>query len=619
MSGLYGDDSADFVDLSVAGDLTISSIPTGSYMQVDQDGVVNGMLNLTPGLNDTYDLGSSLLKWRNLFVSTLITLTGATIVGSLIPNALTYDIGSALSSWRDAYFSGTITASTLVVSTVTIATLSLGTLTMTAALNQIRIRPGGTGNSLYLTATNPAADRTLTLRDPGGNADITYSTDFDQLAQLRTNGNPTFDALTVTSLAVNSGAITILRLMLQATGDQIRLRPGGGANHSLYLTCGSPAGADRRLTLRDPGADTDITYASDFDQLTQLRTTGVPTFAALRVADSTFGLSVPFANNVQLTFSSSGYIRFDRSINDMKLRAAQITMDASEVYLNNSTWEPTNTAGVTLGSGAKRFYYIYCTVLDCLANMRANSITSDTGLYNGIDVPGWKGDYDNKINQDVRTSASPTFTALTAGASTLASANISGTLSAGASTLASANISGTLSAGASTLAGTTVSSLTCSGTLSAGASTLTSANISGTLSFITASSGIMLPGASPTQTIFNNNAYEATVLTIISGITGTSGNFTCYLSRCGHCVTFTFPTMQGTSNAGNFITSALPEGYRPPIQHYHITIGQNNGVNIDVGALVNTGGTIQWFQSPSGVNFTAGTCGPLAGSFSWTV
>jgi len=582
MSGLYGDDSADFVDLSVAGDLTISSIPTGSYMQVDQDGVVNGMLNLTPGLNDTYDLGSSLLKWRNLFVSTLITLTGATIVGSLIPNALTYDIGSALSSWRDAYFSGTITASTLVVSTVTIATLSLGTLTMTAALNQIRIRPGGTGNSLYLTATNPAADRTLTLRDPGGNADITYSTDFDQLAQLRTNGNPTFDALTVTSLAVNSGAITILRLMLQATGDQIRLRPGGGANHSLYLTCGSPAGADRRLTLRDPGADTDITYASDFDQLTQLRTTGVPTFAALRVADSTFGLSVPFANNVQLTFSSSGYIRFDRSINDMKLRAAQITMDASEVYLNNSTWEPTNTAGVTLGSGAKRFYYIYCTVLDCLANMHANSITSDTGLYNGIDVPGWKGDYDNKINQDVRTSASPTFTALTAGASTLASANISGTLSAGASTL-------------------------------------TSANISGTLSFITASSGIMLPGASPTQTIFNNNAYEATVLTITSGITGTSGNFTCYLSRCGHCVTFTFPTMQGTSNAGNFITSALPAGYRPPIQHYHITIGQNNGVNIDVGALVNTGGTIQWFQSPSGVNFTAGTCGPLAGSFSWTV
>lgn len=70
---------------------------------------------------------------------------------------------------------------------------------LTGASNQLVIQPGGAGNSLTLTAANPAsASRTLTLPDPGGNDSVVYLA----LNQTLTNKTLTSPTLTTPSLGV---------------------------------------------------------------------------------------------------------------------------------------------------------------------------------------------------------------------------------------------------------------------------------------------------------------------------------------------------------------------------------------------------------------------------------
>lgn len=55
-----------------------------------------------------------------------------------------------------------------------ITTSTVSNAVFTASSNQIQILPGGTGHYIYLTATNPSANRTITIGDPGGNDSLCY-------------------------------------------------------------------------------------------------------------------------------------------------------------------------------------------------------------------------------------------------------------------------------------------------------------------------------------------------------------------------------------------------------------------------------------------------------------
>lgn len=118
-----------------------------------------------------------------------------------------------IGSTGNAPVAGTI-ASTAHQTTVTagVGTLTIGTAqnidttstptfasqTLNAASNQLLLQPGGSGNSFQFTCTNPVANRTITLPDPGASANLVLTQGTQTLA-----GATTFSAATTFTAATN--------------------------------------------------------------------------------------------------------------------------------------------------------------------------------------------------------------------------------------------------------------------------------------------------------------------------------------------------------------------------------------------------------------------------------
>jgi len=63
--------------------------------------------NLLPDATDTYDLGSSVKKWKDLYLSGAIKALEAGVAVHLLPNATaTYDLGSSSKKWSNLYVNG---------------------------------------------------------------------------------------------------------------------------------------------------------------------------------------------------------------------------------------------------------------------------------------------------------------------------------------------------------------------------------------------------------------------------------------------------------------------------------------------------------------------------------
>jgi hypothetical protein len=95
------------LNLSNVGSSIVSSVSNtydlGSDVRSWRDLYISGGIsgNVTPLISNTFNLGSPTYTWKNIYVSGEVT-------GNLIPSAnVTYDLGTSSNRWRDLYLSGT--------------------------------------------------------------------------------------------------------------------------------------------------------------------------------------------------------------------------------------------------------------------------------------------------------------------------------------------------------------------------------------------------------------------------------------------------------------------------------------------------------------------------------
>lgn len=92
-------------NLDVAGDATLGNASADAI-------ILNGRINsdAVPFSNNTYDLGSSLLSWTEIFASSTVHAGGVTSTGNINPFASnTYDLGSTSLIWKNL-FVGSVSA-----------------------------------------------------------------------------------------------------------------------------------------------------------------------------------------------------------------------------------------------------------------------------------------------------------------------------------------------------------------------------------------------------------------------------------------------------------------------------------------------------------------------------
>src|SRR5690242_15347431 len=67
--------------------------------------------------------------------------------------------------------------------------LTVSSCNLTSSSNQLVVQPSGTGGKFYITATNPSFDRTLTIPDPGTNANFILSAGNQIINDVKTFSN----------------------------------------------------------------------------------------------------------------------------------------------------------------------------------------------------------------------------------------------------------------------------------------------------------------------------------------------------------------------------------------------------------------------------------------------
>lgn len=183
-----------------------------------------------------------------------------------------------------------------------------------AASNQIEIQPGGTGNSITFTATNPAASRTITIGDPGGNDSLAY------LATAQTFSNKSF-----------SSAVAIT-----PTSNQLSF----GTTNIITFNVASPL-VSHTITFPDPTSNDSVAYLGATQTISNktLANVSISTLASdiLPTTTNTYNLgsaSKTFANVYAAAISGA---------TSYNLLGTQITQAANNTVLNDNT--PTNTLG----------------------------------------------------------------------------------------------------------------------------------------------------------------------------------------------------------------------------------------------------------------------------------
>jgi hypothetical protein len=155
--------------LGVSGNLTVNGATTtinsgtiniGTTAATDDNVAINARVttSIVPDVDNSVDLGSSVLEWRHLYVDGTANLdrlvadsaTITQITGNLTPSADdTYDLGTSGSEWRNLYIDGTANIDTLTAGGTTVTTLTAsGNATFNGTTNAIN------GTTLNINTTN---------------------------------------------------------------------------------------------------------------------------------------------------------------------------------------------------------------------------------------------------------------------------------------------------------------------------------------------------------------------------------------------------------------------------------------------------------------------------------
>lgn len=87
---------------------------TGKFLRGDGSWTNTLYNSFNPGTNDSYNLGSSTLKWKNLYLSNTLNVDGESKLSNTIPRTTgTYDLGSSNNYWKDFYITGNILPETI--------------------------------------------------------------------------------------------------------------------------------------------------------------------------------------------------------------------------------------------------------------------------------------------------------------------------------------------------------------------------------------------------------------------------------------------------------------------------------------------------------------------------
>jgi hypothetical protein len=192
------------------GTLTIisgSSTSTGSFGQLVIGSGVNS--NILPNVDNTHDLGSSTLEWKDLYIDGTAHIdtigngvaipsisSSINISGSLLPNKDDHwDLGASGLEWKDLHLDGTANIDTLSNATATITTANITTANITTVGNGVAI-PSISSSINISGSLLPSADNKWSL----GTANNSWK-------DLHVQGTATIGTLSISSLA-NSVSIT---------------------------------------------------------------------------------------------------------------------------------------------------------------------------------------------------------------------------------------------------------------------------------------------------------------------------------------------------------------------------------------------------------------------------
>lgn len=266
-----------------------NSLTVGTSTNTDTINFIARMASsILPNSSGTYDLGSNTLKFRNAWLNGQLSVDGSVVMGdstsdtvtfnalvgsTIIPSANnTYDLGTNLARWKDVYASGTLFAESANVNTLNANTINanvLGILTTTvtgtnsasliaanmADNDQFRILVGGTASDagfaeiatanegseqIYVrqyTGNFASVARTLTLLDDSGNtiipgtlAPTSNVTNNIGSTSLRWNNVYAANVVgTLTNTVTGTNTVELVRGNM-ADSDQFRILVGGTAS-----------------------------------------------------------------------------------------------------------------------------------------------------------------------------------------------------------------------------------------------------------------------------------------------------------------------------------------------------------------------------------------------------
>ena len=350
--------------------------------------------NVLPTANVTYSLGSSTMRWNQLFANnvtantaTLTVLTTGSVGSDLIPSAnVTYSIGATATRWNQV-FANNVTSNTVNATTVTAALVgnaSTATTLQTArTINGVSFN--GSANITVTANTNNTLTRGsyLTGSNFDGSIATTWAVDADTAATASkvvvrdASGN--FAANTITA-AITGNASTATSLQTARTINGISF--DGSANITVTANTNTTLTRGTYLTGSNFNGSTATTWAVDAtttataSKVVARDTLGnfaANTVTAALVGNASTATTLETARTINgVSFNGSGNITVTANTNALLTNGSYLTglnFDGSTA----TTWAVDATSTAALSNIVAR---------DASGNFAANTITA--ALFSGV-------------------------------------------------------------------------------------------------------------------------------------------------------------------------------------------------------------------------------------------
>lgn len=227
----YGNTSPGFLDFVNVTTSPITGV-SGKLYLVDTSGART--INLPAPANNAYIIVKDKTGGASSFNITIARNGSENIDGAAASKTLALDYGTwiIVSDGTDWFTLNDTNLLDLLSQAQTVSGVKTFSAqpVLTPSSNQLKIQPGGSGNSFIFTATNPAGDVTITIPDPGGAASLVVTAGAQTIAGAKTFSD---------------------QPVLTPSSNQLKVQPGA-SGFAFTFTMTNP-GADRTITIADPG------------------------------------------------------------------------------------------------------------------------------------------------------------------------------------------------------------------------------------------------------------------------------------------------------------------------------------------------------------------------------